>query len=296
MDERYDIIRMVRDARFRYIRNYEPLKTYYQYMNTPEEGTTMAELRTLHEKGKLDPVADAYFAPRKPVEELYDVEVDPHEIHNLAADPAFAATLERLREVHLAWVRETRDTGLIPEPLLDAREKELGNRYDILRQNDDPTFSTRLAAIAVKASSGPAALPDLLAALKDPQPAIRYWGATGIGNIGSPAADGAATALTETLNDKSAVVRVAAARGLCHLGHPGDALPVLAAVLDKGAQWERLHAANVLDEIGTMAWPLRAEMHAALAYRPDFVQRGKYVVRVMNRTLNQLEGTSRVVD
>jgi len=38
MDERYDIIRMVRDERFKYIRNYEPLKTWYQYMNTPEKG------------------------------------------------------------------------------------------------------------------------------------------------------------------------------------------------------------------------------------------------------------------
>ena len=34
MDERYDIIRMVRDKRYQYIRNYEPLKTFYQYMNT----------------------------------------------------------------------------------------------------------------------------------------------------------------------------------------------------------------------------------------------------------------------
>ena len=35
MDERYDIIRMARDHNFKYIRNYEPLKTFYQYMNTP---------------------------------------------------------------------------------------------------------------------------------------------------------------------------------------------------------------------------------------------------------------------
>ena len=36
MDERYDIIRAVRDNRYKYIRNYEPFKAYYQYMNTPE--------------------------------------------------------------------------------------------------------------------------------------------------------------------------------------------------------------------------------------------------------------------
>ena len=53
MDERYDIIRMARDQRFKYIRNYEPLKTYYQYMNTPEKGATMAELRQLHQSRAL---------------------------------------------------------------------------------------------------------------------------------------------------------------------------------------------------------------------------------------------------
>lgn len=295
MDERYDIIRMVRDPRFRYLRNYEPLKPYYQYMNTPERGTTMAELRRLHDAGQLDPIADAYFAPHKPVEELYDVAVDPHELHNLATDPAYATELARLRQAHLAWVRETRDTGLIPEPILNARERALGNRYDILRQTADPTFPDRLATIAELASAGPTALPALIAAMDDPQPSIRYWGATGLGNIGAPAALDAAGVLTAALQDDQAVVRVAAARGLCLLNQPEAALPVLVAVLEHGRQWERLHAANVLDEIGDQAWPARDALHAALAPRPDLVARGKYVVRVINHALNQLEGTDRKV-
>ena len=295
MDERYDIIRMVRDQRFRYIRNYEPLKSYYQYMNTPEKGTTMADLRRLHDAGTLNPIADAYFAPRKPTEELYDVTRDPHEIHNLAADPTYAATLERMRAVHLQWVRDTRDTGLIPEPILVTEEKRLGNRYDILRQSDDATFSTRLAHIANQASTGPDALPELVAALDDPQPAIRYWGAIGLGNIGAPAANPTAARLTQALTDPAAVVRVAAARALCLLDQPAPALPVLTEVMANGAQWERLHAANVLDEIDEQARPVTAALHAALIPREDLEQKGKYTVRVINRALNQLEGTDRQV-
>ena len=72
MDERYDIIRTVRGKRYRYIRNYEPLKTFYQYMNTPEKGATMRELRRLHEAGELPPEAEHLFSATKPVEELYD--------------------------------------------------------------------------------------------------------------------------------------------------------------------------------------------------------------------------------
>jgi len=295
MDERYDIIRMVRDQRFRYIRNYEPLKSYYQYMNTPEQGTTMADLRRLHDAGNLSPVPDSYFAPRKPVEELYDVVTDPHEINNLASDPTYASTLARLRQVHLQWVRDTRDTGLIPEPVLVTEEARLGNRYDILRQTNDATFSTRLAHIANQASTGPAALAELVAALGDPQPAIRYWGAIGLGNIGNPAALPTADDLQKALTDSSAIVRIAAARALCLIDQPTQALPVLTAVLADGAQWERLHAANVLDEIDEQARPVIAQMHAALTPREDLEQTGKYVVRVINRALNQLEGTRREV-
>src|SRR5690606_22999567 len=128
---RYDIIRTVRDRRFRYIRNYEPLKSWYQYINTAEKGATMRELRRLYEAGELTAAASRYFAPTKPVEELYDCQADPHEIHNLADDPAYADVLERMRKAHRAWVLETRDLGLIPEPIIAERREQFGSEYEI---------------------------------------------------------------------------------------------------------------------------------------------------------------------
>ena len=119
MDERYDIIRMVRDKRFKYIRNYEPLKSYYQYMNTPEKGATMRELRRLHDAGQLTAKAEYYFSPTKPVEELYDCDTDPHEVNNLAGDPEYADILKRMRDVHLRWV--SRDSRHRVDPRTDHR-------------------------------------------------------------------------------------------------------------------------------------------------------------------------------
>ncbi len=295
MDERYDIIRMVRNKRFKYLRNYEPLKTYYQYMNTPEKGATMSELRRLHEKGQLPPEAEYYFSATKPVEELYDCQADPHEVNNLAADPKYADVLKQMRAAHRAWVLETRDTGLIPEPILVNRSKEVGSEYEVLRQAGGDQYNKRLATVATLASEGESALPKLIQAMKDEDEAVRYWAATGIGNIGQPAREEAAGIARATLKDESSAVRTAAARALCRMGMPEEALPVLVNEMTTGQQWERLQAAIVLDEIDEQARPVIEEMKQGLEYQKGFNSNGKYRVRVTNRALNELQGTNNKV-
>ncbi len=295
MDERYDIIRMVRNQRYQYIRNYEPLKTFYQYMNTPETGATMKVLRKRHEAGELRSAANYYFSPTKPVEELYDCETDPHELNNLADQPEYAEILKELRNAHLNWVKETRDLGLVAEPILVEREKEIGHRYGILRGEKAEAAADRLAETAVLASSGESATNDLIAALDNEDSAVRYWGATGLGNIGMPAIKADQKLKEILLNDDSPIVQIAAARALCRMSQPEKALPVLVEHLRNGEQWERLNAAIVLDEIDEQAIPVIPEMHLALKPRSDLYANGKYVVRVINRALNQLEATNRQV-
>jgi arylsulfatase A-like enzyme len=120
MDEAYDCIRTVRDKRFRYFRNYMPWLPYAQSIEYMDEMPMAKDLRALHAEGKLDAAQARWFADRKPEEELYDVEVDPHELTNLAEDPAYAEDLLRLRAAHEHWAESTGDLGLIPEPELDA--------------------------------------------------------------------------------------------------------------------------------------------------------------------------------
>lgn len=45
----------------------------------------------------------------RPEEELYAVEADPHQLRNLAADPAHATTLAQMRDRVRAWMKETGD-------------------------------------------------------------------------------------------------------------------------------------------------------------------------------------------
>lgn len=294
MDERYDIIRATRDKRFKYIRNYEPFKTFYQYMNTPEKGATMQEIRRVESDGTASEGVARFLAPRKAIEELYDTKSDPHEMNNLAGNPEYRHVLDRMRQAHLAWVLETRDLGLVPEAEINARQKEAGSAWAILGGSQAGTLINRLRDAASLSLEGANALPQMRRTLTDQDAAVRYWAAVGIGNLGI---DGAAAKddLTLLLTDDSENVRVAAARALCRMNAPDEALRVLVAVLDDGSQWARVHAANVLDEIDDQAVPALAGMKRNHVYRKDFVADGKYTVRVLNRALNELLGTNNVV-
>ena len=291
MDERYDIIRSVRDKRYRYIRNYEPLKSYYQYINTCEKGAIMNQMRARFDAGNLTGVPASYFADTKPVEELYDCQADPHQIHNLADDPTLQDVLQRMRQAQGQWARDTRDLGLIPEPIIQNRAKLLGSDYSIMRQPGAEEFVRQLEHVAVAASAGKSALPQLIDATKHEDSAIRYWAATGIGNLGLESGQQGLAAASELLGDSESAVRTAAARALCRMNRTKPALPVLIQELKTGNQWERLHAAIVLDEIDEQALPVIEQMRAGLEYQKGFNSDGKYRVRVTNRALNELEGT-----
>lgn len=291
MDERYDIIRAVRDKQFKYIRNYETWKPYYQYMNTAEKSRTMHDIRRLHAKGELPAASELFMADRKPAEELYDLAQDHHEVNNLADDPRYAARLSQMRDAHLAWVSETRDLGLVPEPELAKRERQLSSRYEILRGEGGEELAVRVRDTALLAAEqGPQTLKLLAARLDDPDAAVRYWAAIGIGNLGMDA-NSHQNKLVDLLDDDSEVVRIAAARALCRMGQVDLALPTLVQELHGDKQWVRLNAAVALDEIDGEAESVLDDLQQSLQPRAELLHRGKYVVRVVNRALNELLGT-----
>jgi uncharacterized sulfatase len=130
MDETVDIIRAVRDKRFKYIRNYRPDLPYAQDIAYMNEMPTMKEWRRLASAGELKGPAAIFFQPTKPVEELYDCQADPHEIHNLADDLQYAAELTRLRTAHEKWHETTGDLGLIPEAEL-MEQRRPGGKFAV---------------------------------------------------------------------------------------------------------------------------------------------------------------------
>ena len=290
MDERYDIIRAVRNKRYRYIRNFEPLKPYYQYMNTPEKGATMREIRRLESEGVVDGALALFSAKRKPVEELYDLANDPHEIKNLATDTEHQHLLEEMREALSQWQNDIGDVGLVPEAEIERLEQLAGSTYDVARMGANPRADlATLVDTATKASQGARVLPELVNALEHSNPSVRYWAATGIGNLGASGIEGK-SAVIDRLGDDSASVRIAAARAAARLGETNRALAVLEKELTGELQWGRLAAVIVLDEMDEQARPSLPALKQALKNQPN-----KYIVRVANRAINELMGTNNAV-
>ncbi len=279
MDERYETIRATRDLRYRYIRNYRPFLPYYQYMNTSEGSPVMEDLRRLHKEGKLTADAARWMAETKPVEELYDVEADPHETRNLAGDPKLRPVLERMRRAHVAWQEEVQDLGLFPEGEILREEKRLGSRYAILRQ---PGRKQLLGALRAIASATDAKI--LQGALAHPEAAVRYWAATGLANQNLPAPG--------VLDDESPSVRIAGAMACLRAGENAKAVAVLRAALNDAEEMIRLEAGNAADRIGPRAKALENDLAARLNDPRD---KTNYPSRVANRVLNVLRGTNNEV-
>jgi N-sulfoglucosamine sulfohydrolase len=118
-DETPGHLRTVRDARWRYIRNYlpeQPLLAPNKYKESQYPVWNL--IKQLHTEGKLTPIQDVLAAPHMPAEELYDLEHDPHETRNLAGanEPETRAALARLRGALDTWIAETNDQGQKAEP------------------------------------------------------------------------------------------------------------------------------------------------------------------------------------
>ncbi len=242
MDERYDMARAVTDGRFRYIRNYYPSQPWGQHLEYLWRQPSMKEWAGLFAAGKLNAAQRAFFE-NKPTEELFDCAADPDNVRNLAADPAARPQLIRLRAALRAHQMAVRDTGFMPEPLLVAWSGQDSpsvvaadeKRYPLAR------ILEQIDALQLPAQADAAAL---IAALRSPEPVIRYWAAVAALRATTP------PDVTALLADAEPVVRLAAAEVILRRGDNAAAWSVVEAVLKDATKSEaRLFAVNVVARI-----------------------------------------------
>ena len=100
--------RMVRFGDFLYIKNHYPDRP--NLCLEAHSDPAGRELWLAHAAGRTTPAQQQIFANPCLPEELYHTGKDPHQLDNLAADPAHRATLAKARQLLAAWTEQTGDT------------------------------------------------------------------------------------------------------------------------------------------------------------------------------------------
>lgn len=276
MDERYDLVRTVRDTRYRYIRNYAPHRPWGQHLAYTWQQKGYQDWEQAHLDDTLTDVQDRFWQA-KPAEELYDLHADPDEVHDLADDPAHRTVLDRLRAALDAHLLDVNDNGFIPEgsPLEGYDQSRVPGAYPLRRVLE-------VAATAIQRD--PDQLPRLTRDLDDGNEVIRYWAASGLLMLGDKAAHATAV-LTERLEaEPSPHVRIVVAETLASLGHTEPAVPFLTDTLDHHPNARvRLQALNALTYIGDAAKPALPAITRAATSTDEYLRNAaRYLWLVLN--------------
>ena len=215
LDNNPEMIRTIRTEKYRYFRNFLPHQPYASFYPdggfftpVPEEGMPERdfwETSCLPGKQKVhDPdgvflmlgppvmiqqngLPEHYqqfqiWQDHKPAEELYDIENDPEEVHNLVDDLAYSDVKKELRQKLFEWMIETRDLGLIDEPEIVARAEHYNGISHAVGEHCD-TFE-RILETADLARMSEDKKEELTKRLSDPDSAVRFWAVTGLCSLG----------------------------------------------------------------------------------------------------------------
>lgn len=255
IDETLACARSITDGRYLYTRNFlpGPELRYQKYLDVSD----IARLqRKANADGTLTPVQGGMFAPQ-PHEVLYDLQSDPWEIHNLAADPAQVERVSTLKKALFDHLIEVRDTMLCPEYELAQRSKtSTSYQWGQAAKPAELRAILQAADLATQPSPDPARLLDQ-ALTGENLPS--FWAAVGLRanpRIPLPPFSELKAAYPPT------VIELAAA---CYLREPSaaaqDALTTFALSTDPHL---RLQALIRIQDLGKDAAPFAATLEKAL--------------------------------
>jgi arylsulfatase A-like enzyme len=266
-DETVDILRCVRDSRYKYVRNFMSHIPHAQPSQYKDGKKIVQVMRGLHEEGKLNEQQSRSFVPRRPPEELYDLQSDPHELVNLAQAPKSQDRLAAMRNTLYERMVQTRDMGLIPEPILEDVGRKAGNKYLAFLRNDHSEQTRRLIDVIIAGEANEVA--KLLAFAKSPDPSTRYWAAVWLGV--NKSAKGKAT-LRKLTADPVPGVRVAAAQALCKFGELGQ-LKLLVEHIKDPNLLVGMFALRAIEELGDAGKAQRVAIASAQKSKYEFSRR-----------------------
>ena len=266
-DETVDIIRGVRDRRYKYIRNFMSHVSHMQPSQYKDGKEIVQTMRSLYAKGALNELQARPFASRRPPEELYDLRNDPHEAVNLASSPEHRERLESMRELTYRRMEEERDMGLVPEPILEDLGREAGSKYHAFLKTDRSEQTKRLIRVIEAGEANDRRA--LLSFAESKDASTRYWAAVWLGVNQSKSAKKTLEAL---MDDEAPAVQVAATQALVKLGYE-NRMKALVDHLHDPNYLVGMYALRAIEELGSAGKAYRAEIAAAQESPYEFSRR-----------------------
>jgi RNA polymerase sigma factor (sigma-70 family) len=186
----------------------------------------------------------------------------------LAANQA----LESMTEARLRLAQKAASVPLGPTPTTseDPLAEPLRNTVPFLAARlTDQDMDVRLASLYVLETLGAEAAPalaELVRALGDPDPFVRWGAVRALGKLAPLEADQAVSVLARRLEDENQDVRLTAAAALERFGpKSADAIPALTRAVDHPDPRTRVGAIQTLASLRSAAVPVIAKLSAALA-------------------------------
>ncbi len=284
MDETIDLSRTVRKGKYRYIRNYMPHKIYGQYIEYLWRAPSMKSWENEYKENHLDSVKSAFWKA-KPYEELYDCEADPHNVQNLANSKTYSSTLKELSITLDKWIINTHDLGFVPEPMIAEINKTM-SLYE-WAQKDKYPLPRILETASIAASRDIDCLPFLRERLKDKNPIVRYWAATGCRILETEAINAKPLLMEIAKKDNDASVRAVAAESLYYLGNKKLAIQLLSQALLDNNLMLRVQALNTLQQFGQDAQPALTFVRKMIDKDPEGKGYDIAAAKELIRTLNK---------
>lgn len=294
MDERYDMVRTIRNKRYIYIRNFMPHKVYGQHVAYMFQTPTTRVWKEMFDAGKLNE-AQSHFWKRKPFHELYDLENDPDEVNNLADSKEHQKVVAELSRSLARHLVRTRDVGFLPEGMIhDRAAKHNVTPYE-MGHNDALYPMKHTMVIASAATSGSALVDQLSGLLKDDDDAIRYWAAMGLLIQGQEAVAKSHEQLAKAMNDESPYVAIVAAEALARFDDDEHGKKAVRRLLElsnaeKHGQFSAIAALNAVDQLDKKFAEFKDEIQALPKKAKNSPGRvSGYPGRLLEKTLSDLK-------
>lgn len=285
-DERLDNVRMIRDERFAYHKNYYPFAPAGQHLAYLWKAPATPAWEKHHREGKTNEVTGRFFRPRVS-EELFDNQLDFDNVRNLIDQPEHQARIAELKAEMRRRQLELYDSGLLPEKMRERRAA--ANQltiYEMIRNKELYPLEQYLDAADMALTRDPANLKTLTRQMSNQDEGMRWWAVVGL-HLLEKEAGPATEVLEKALTDSSHEVRMMAAWTLVKLGETEKGLGCLESLLfakKKSPASNDMMLHNVLDWMGKPAHPLVKKYIERGGNR-----QGKYGIGIFGR-IAQLNG------